>query len=260
MKLLSLLVGESGCGKSTLTDRLIEKFKNHYHKVLSTVSRSRREGEVDGQDYYFSNRETIEQLRDIKQLVQLTEFSGNYYCTRQNDYIGCGETSILSVVPDHVMTVLNYFRQPHLSDNLMFQVIYFDSSDDLLERHLGDNWEERVKRGNIRQKFMELYPHIKQHVDVEFVDDRLVNDNLHLLMHEFFQTKINSAHSKYLIESEGAMEFRNNPRLIDLEGSMGGITNVVELQGLEKALIHSPNFGKKDEEWTKFAFKNTDMD
>ena len=261
MKLLTLLVGESGCGKSTLTDKLIATGKGLFHKVLSTVSRKERDGESSGQDYYFTSRKVIETHQERGELVQLTEFNENYYCTREQDYFAeKSPISVLSVVPEHIMTVFNYFKQPHYANDIMFQVMYFDSSNELLQQHLGDEWEERVKRGNIRKRFMELYPHIGQHIPVEFIDDRMVNEMLHVITKEFLVSRLKSTHSKYLVETAGNMEFRVNPRLEDFEGSMVGETTIVELKGLEEAVMHTPTIGEKNKEWTKFAFKNTDMD
>ena len=253
MKLLTLLVGESGCGKSTLTDRLIEAGRGLFHKVLSTVSRKEREGEKSGQDYYFTSRKVIEAHQERGELVQLTEFNGNYYCTREQDYFTeKAPISVLSVVPEHVMTVYNYFRQPHYANDIMFQVLFFNSSDELLKKHLGDEWEERVKRGHIRKRFMELYPHIGQHIPVEMVEDRMVDEMLHIMIRDFLTARLMSQNSSFLIDGEGSIEFKDYPRMIDFEGSMAGHSTIVQLEGLKQAVMHSPHL---DKDWTKFAIK-----
>lgn len=255
MRLLTLLVGESGCGKSTLTDKLVAMGRGFFHKVLSTVSRPEREGEESGQDYYFTSRKVIEAHQDRGELVQLTEFNGNYYCTREQDYFSKkSPISVLSVVPEHVMTVFNYFRQPHYANDIMFQILYFNSTDELLKRHLGDGWEERVKRGNIRKRFMELYPHIRQHIPVEMIEDRMIDEMLHILIRDFLMARLRSVNSSYLIDGEGSIEFKDYPRITDFEGSMAGINSIVQLEGLQQAVMHSPHLGN-GKDWTKFAIK-----
>ena len=244
MKLLTLLVGESGCGKSTLTDRLVNNFKGLYHKVLSTVSREPRKGEHNGEDYYFTSREEIEELQEKKELVQITEYGGNYYCTRMNDYFGETPISVLSVVPDHVMTVYNYFRQPQFASELMVHLLYFNSGDELLQRHLGETWEERVKRGNIRGRFLELMPHIAQHIPVEMIEDRMVNDKLHDMVHDLLLARLLSTNAKYMVETEGEMQVRNFPNIMDIEGSYEGITTVNRLVGCSEVKLHTPHLEK----------------
>lgn len=260
MKLLTLIVGESGCGKSTLTDRILKAGKGLFHKVLSTVSRPERENEENGKDYYFTSRKIIETHKERGELVQLTEFNSNLYCTREQDYFKeLSPISVLSVVPEHVMTVFNYFRQPHYANDIMFQILYFDSSDALLQKHLGSDWEARVARGNIRKRFMELYPHIKQHIPIEFIDDRMVGELLHTITIEFLKSRLQSVNSKFFVESAGEMVFKHYPSLEDFEASMVGETTIVQLDGLKKAILHAPNMrAKTNDDWMPYGWYDKD--
>lgn len=71
------LIGESGSGKST-----IEKFLETYYgysRVISTTSRSPREGEKNGVSYHFETKEKM--LEDIENglYVEHQVFNGNLY-------------------------------------------------------------------------------------------------------------------------------------------------------------------------------------
>ena len=59
--LLIRLSGHSGAGKSRLL-AAISKSNVKYRKVVLYTSRSARDGEINGKDYYFLSREAIEQL------------------------------------------------------------------------------------------------------------------------------------------------------------------------------------------------------
>lgn len=68
------ITGPSGSGKSTLESRLES---SGFSKVISTTTRSPREGEVDGVDYYFVSREKFSELVLNDQFAEMLEFAGN---------------------------------------------------------------------------------------------------------------------------------------------------------------------------------------
>ena len=75
-----IISGPSGCGKSTLLNKLFEKIDNYYFSI-STTTRSPREGEKNGREYYFSTIRDFE--RDIRnnQFLEYAKVHGNYYGT-----------------------------------------------------------------------------------------------------------------------------------------------------------------------------------
>ena len=58
--MLVILTGKSGCGKDTLQEELIKK--ENFKKLISTTTRPKREGEVEGREYYFVNKDKFFQL------------------------------------------------------------------------------------------------------------------------------------------------------------------------------------------------------
>ena len=69
--LLVVLSGFSGAGKSTLTKKLLAEYEYAYS--VSATPRKPREGEVDGKDYYFVDRETFEKLIAEDALLEYNE-------------------------------------------------------------------------------------------------------------------------------------------------------------------------------------------
>ena len=75
-----ILSGPSGCGKSTLLKEVYKKISDYYFSI-STTTRSPREGEVHGVDYFFVTKEEFE--NDIKNddFLEYALVHGNYYGT-----------------------------------------------------------------------------------------------------------------------------------------------------------------------------------
>ena len=75
-----ILSGPSGAGKSTIIERASKDIGDFYFSI-STTTREPRVGEVDGVDYYFTDKESFE--RDIKagEFLEYAKVHGNYYGT-----------------------------------------------------------------------------------------------------------------------------------------------------------------------------------
>lgn len=77
---LVVVSGFSGAGKGTLMKALTAKYDN-YALSISATTRSPREGEADGREYFFKTREEFEQMIADDELVEYAQYVGNYYGT-----------------------------------------------------------------------------------------------------------------------------------------------------------------------------------
>lgn len=77
---LIVITGPSGVGKGTLVKLLLNQHSDLYLSV-STTTRSPRQGEVDGQDYYFTTRKKFEAMIEAGEFLEWAEYAGNYYGT-----------------------------------------------------------------------------------------------------------------------------------------------------------------------------------
>ena len=77
--ILVVISGFSGAGKGTIMKELIKQYD--YFLSVSATTRSPRENEVHGQDYYFHTREEFQNMIDQGELVEWAEYVGNYYGT-----------------------------------------------------------------------------------------------------------------------------------------------------------------------------------
>jgi len=79
--LLIVLSGPSGVGKGTVRKQIFSQSDVNFVYSISATSRSMRAGEVDGVDYFFKTREQFEQMIAKDELLEYTEYVGNYYGT-----------------------------------------------------------------------------------------------------------------------------------------------------------------------------------
>ena len=79
--LLIVLSGPSGVGKGTVRKAVFAQQDINFEYSISATSRPKRPGEIDGVDYYFKTREEFEQMIKNGELLEYTEYVGNYYGT-----------------------------------------------------------------------------------------------------------------------------------------------------------------------------------
>ena len=75
-----VLSGPSGAGKSSLIAKIIDDIGETYFSI-STTTRAMREGEQDGVDYYFVDKERFEKEVEEEQFLEHALVHGNYYGT-----------------------------------------------------------------------------------------------------------------------------------------------------------------------------------
>ncbi len=72
--------GFSGAGKGTLMKRLLATYPN-YALSVSMTTRASREGEREGVDYFFTDRDNFEKTIEENGLIEYARYCGNYYGT-----------------------------------------------------------------------------------------------------------------------------------------------------------------------------------
>jgi len=75
-----VLSGPSGAGKSSLIAKIIDDIGDTYFSI-STTTRPIREGERDGVDYYFVDKEEFEREVEEEQFLEHALVHSNYYGT-----------------------------------------------------------------------------------------------------------------------------------------------------------------------------------
>ena len=79
--ILAVISGFSGAGKGTLVKELLTRHEQEYCLSISATTRIPREGEVDGQHYFFLDKSVFEQRIQEERFLEHACYVDNYYGT-----------------------------------------------------------------------------------------------------------------------------------------------------------------------------------
>ena len=111
--ILIVVSAPAGCGKDTLLEQALKSNDNLYYSVSAT-SRAMRPGETDGVSYFFKTREQFEDMIKNDELLEYTEYVGNYYGTPKKavtDMIEAGKDVILKIEIEGAANVKKLFPE-----------------------------------------------------------------------------------------------------------------------------------------------------
>ncbi|MGN1346287.1 MAG: guanylate kinase [Eubacteriales bacterium] len=97
-----VLSGPSGSGKGTVVGELRQICPSMQVSVSATT-RPPREGETDGVEYYFKTREEFERLIERGEVLEYTQYNGNYYGTLRSEaerILSAGNDLLLEIEVD----------------------------------------------------------------------------------------------------------------------------------------------------------------
>lgn len=80
---LFVISGSSGVGKGTVINEFLRRHSD-FKLSISCTTRGKREGEVDGVNYFFLSKEDFKNCIDNNEFLEWAEFSGNYYGTKKD--------------------------------------------------------------------------------------------------------------------------------------------------------------------------------
>jgi guanylate kinase len=112
--LVIVLSGFSGAGKGTIMKHLLKLHKDEYNLSISATSREKRTGEKEGRDYFFKTREEFEEMIKNNELLEYTEFNGNYYGTPKEyveTIVNQGKDVILEIEIDGALQVKKLYPE-----------------------------------------------------------------------------------------------------------------------------------------------------
>lgn len=172
--ILIVISGFSGAGKGTLVKALLKKYEN-YALSISMTTRKPREGERDGVEYFFTDREHFEETIRQDGLIEYAQYCGNYYGTPREyveQQMQAGNNVILEIEIQGALKIKEQFPESLL-------VFVTPPSAEELKRRLvnrgtesSDAIAKRLARASEESEGMEAYDYI------------VVNDELDVCVEE----------------------------------------------------------------------------
>ena len=151
LKKLIIITGPSGVGKGTVVKEILDNDKNIWLSISATT-REPREGEKDGENYYFLNKEKFQEMIEQNLFLEWAQFAGNYYGTplySVNEKIKKGFTVLLEIEVEGAKQIKEKFP-----NSLSIFLLPPDKAE--LERRIrnrGTENEEAIKRRLSRAKY-----------------------------------------------------------------------------------------------------------
>ena len=172
----------AGCGKDTI---LSEAFKrtDKVGYAVSATTRAPREGEINGVHYHFLSREEFEKKIAENEVLEYTEYCGNYYGTLRksvNDLISGGKDAILKIEVEGAMNIRKLFPEACL-------VFILPPSWEVLEQRLRGRGTESETTLTLRSNQARTELTYAKNYDYLIVNDKLedaVDDLLAILRSE----------------------------------------------------------------------------
>ncbi len=109
--ILIVVSAPAGCGKDTILGEALAANGNLFYSV-SVTSRAMRPGETDGVSYHFRTREQFEKMIADGELLEYTQYCGNYYGTPKKaveDMLAAGKDVILKIEVEGAANVKRIF-------------------------------------------------------------------------------------------------------------------------------------------------------
>ncbi len=108
--LLVVISGPAGSGKGTVISKLLEDEGSSFSLSVSATTRAPRPGEADGVNYHYITREEFEARIARGEMLEHTEYCGNYYGTPLREALAVLESGRNLILEVEVEGAINVKR------------------------------------------------------------------------------------------------------------------------------------------------------
>ena len=175
--ILAVVSGFSGAGKGTLMKELLRRYDN-YALSISATTRQPREGEKDGEDYFFLSKDKFQQMIEEGQLIEYAQYVNHYYGTPKSyveQKMAEGKDVILEIEIQGALKVKKRFPEALL-------VFVTPPSAEELRRRLVGRGTETIEVINAR-----LRRAAEEASGMEAYDYLLINDEIDTCVQQMHQ-------------------------------------------------------------------------
>ena len=160
--ILVVVSGFSGAGKGTLMKTLLQRYDN-YALSISATTRTPREGEIDGKDYFFVNKEKFSDMIQGDLFLEYATYVSHSYGTPKSyvwEQMSLGKDVILEIEIQGALKIKEAYP------NAVLLFVMPPNANELKRRLTGRGTEEediicaRLKRAAEEADGMEQYDYI----------------------------------------------------------------------------------------------------
>ncbi len=175
-KIIIILSGPSGAGKSTLLKALPSE---EFYFSVSYTTRKPREGEREGKDYYFIDREKFIDMLKRDEFLEWIEVHGNFYGTAKSEIekaFTLGKHLVFDVEVIGASNLKRYFGPKAIT------IFIAPPSIEVLERRLRnrgteseEKLRERLQRAHFELSFAPFYDYLIINEDLSIAKEQLLS-------------------------------------------------------------------------------------
>jgi len=166
--ILFVLSGPSGVGKNTVLDALFKEYDGVSYSVSATT-REAREGEVEGEDYFFISEEEFKNIEKKNGFIECALVHGHYYGTPKkfvDEKLESGEDIILEIDTQGAKQVRE--KYPDAVYIFLLPPSLEELKNRLDKRDTEDTKNKSIRIKNARAELKEVHKY-----DYEVVNDSL---------------------------------------------------------------------------------------
>ena len=182
--LVFIISGPSGSGKSTLCHGVLNKRDDFYFSI-SCTTRPKRQGETDGADYFFLNKDDFEQKKKTNQFLEYANVYGNYYGTLKAqvlDKINQGINVIIDIDIQGAMLIKKAVKDDHLIRKLFTYILVAPPNINTLQTRLSsratdsdETISKRLSHAQIELEQWEKYDYLIVNNELQVAQQQLTN-------------------------------------------------------------------------------------
>ena len=171
---LFIISAASGTGKTSLVKELLAITTNLVVSVSHTTREPRR-GEIDGEHYYFTNKEEFMRLVGEAEFLEHAEVFGNYYGTSKtavNDLLNAGVDVILEIDWQGALQVKRQFKDAVL-------IFILPPNREALRSRLSNRAQDTLKV--IEERLAGAVREMQEYVNFDYI---VINDDFNQALNE----------------------------------------------------------------------------
>lgn len=174
---LVLFSGPSGVGKDTVLEIVLERDKS-LQKSVSCTTRSIRDNEINGVDYYFISIPEFEKMIENNEVLEYAKFGSNIYGTPKapiDKWLGEGKTVILKIEVQGAASIKKLYPD---SVSIFILPPSIEELEHRLRARGTENEEDVKKRLEIAHNELEIskeYDYLVVNDDIEKTSEDVLN-------------------------------------------------------------------------------------